>query len=733
MTTTPNYGRPQSSTEQIAIAYVTKHPDRFVFPLATGKKGRPCIKDNLNCASNDPQQIKEWSRRFPGCNWGCATKKSGLVCVDIDSGANKHGGESVEALRAAGFALPKTETQRSPSGGYHCIYKGEHHFSASKIGLHIDTPNYFVIAGCKRDDGGEYKMHRDIAVQPLPEWVAEKIKPRADRPRAEAVGDPVPLDDFKKMLAATPYTGGPSGLDDRRTYQGWLSFAMTCHEAAGGDEADYMYAFIDWCLADPEGKATWTAESIERHWQSFTADPPQGQAAVTRASWFRILDATEHGELVPSNAADDFAGDAAPDIVAANDNIAAGLDAASVIEFKPTLFTDPNPKTIPPRDWLYALHYIRRFVVADVAPGGTVKTSNALVEAVVMASGADLLNVGEARMPRQPLKVWYWSGEDTKEEIDRRVSAIIKHYTEEDDLGSVSLKPETRALVKTNLFTDTGRDVPIKIAKETNGAFSIASPTVNGLVEAIKQNQIDVIIIDPFIDSHSIGENDNTRIEAVVSTWRAVAERANCCVCLVHHTRKGKPGGVMEYSAADARGATALVDAARDVRVFNVMTPEEADTYHVRKSECWRHIRVESGKPNMAARGALSAWRQIVSVDLGNARDGRPSDNVGVVALWEPPQKDPLADAVLHEKILDAARKLYDEGVRITSTSGRNRIAEMVDQFRAITEIDTISKADIVAAFKKAEHSRPPTWRYQTGHGGHGGAGYYPVDKEDAK
>src|SRR5665213_3014303 len=60
------------------------------------------------------------------------------------------------------------------------------------------------------------------------------------------------------------------------------------------------------------------------------------------------------------------------------------------------------------------------------------------------------------------------------------------------------------------------------------------------LTRALTGLAIDVLIIDPFVDSHSVSENDNTRIEGVVSTWRGIAEDAACCVNLVHHSRKAK-------------------------------------------------------------------------------------------------------------------------------------------------------------------------------------------------
>jgi hypothetical protein len=265
------------------------------------------IKDNLAQANNTESQIKLWARMFPGCWWGLSVKKSGVIPVDIDMGPDKEGKASADALRAAGFEFPATEKIATPSGGRHNIYTGEHHFSASKLGKHIDTPNYVVIPGC-----GDYKLIADRPAVAAPAWIVEKIIPRSRKPRGP-VGEPVPFERFKQMLDSTPYTGGPEELDDRHDYEGWLAFAMACHEAAGGDEGDYLEAFIDWCLADPDGKETWTAESIERHWCSFTADPAEGEAAVTRGSWFEVLKHFDHSDLVAdevaSSAESDFAGD----------------------------------------------------------------------------------------------------------------------------------------------------------------------------------------------------------------------------------------------------------------------------------------------------------------------------------------------------------------------------------------------------------------------------------------
>jgi hypothetical protein len=131
------------------------------------------------------------------------------------------------------------------------------------------------------------------------------------KPRVDSVEEAVPLEVFKRMLAATPHTGGPAGLDDRNDYKGWLQFAMAANEAARGDSADYLSAFTEWCQNDPNGKESWSAESIQACWESLDCDEAGG---ITRASWFRLLLYLEQDELVSdatqdTTAAEEFAGD----------------------------------------------------------------------------------------------------------------------------------------------------------------------------------------------------------------------------------------------------------------------------------------------------------------------------------------------------------------------------------------------------------------------------------------
>jgi hypothetical protein len=63
-------------------------------------------------------------------------------------------------------------------------------------------------------------------------------------------------------------------------------------------------------------------------------------------------------------------------------------------------------------------------------------------------------------------------------------------------------------------------------------------------------------MIDPFIKSHRITENDNPLMDAVVTTFNEIANDTNCAVELVQHARKT---GGNDITIDDARGASSII------------------------------------------------------------------------------------------------------------------------------------------------------------------------------
>jgi hypothetical protein len=298
-----------------------------------------------------------------------------------------------------------------------------------------------------------------------------------------------------------------------------------------------------------------------------------------------------------------------------------------------TPFAWRDPAGIPPRAWLYGKHYVRQFLTCTIAPGGLGKTSLVIGEALAMASQRPLLGL----TPTERARVWLWNGEDPADELQRRIVAAMIHH---------GLTPED---VAGHLFTDVGRRAPIILATQTRSGTAIAKPVVEAVIEAIKTNQIDALVIDPFVKSHRVGENDNNAIDAVVSQWAAIADVTNCAIELLHHPRK--TGGA-EVTVEDGRGASALLSASRSARVLNRMSAQEAEDAGLEKATAWRHFRVDNGKASMAPPPEKAYWYRLASVTLSNG------DDVGVATTWSWP--DPFEGVTAHD--LRAAQKEVSEG-----------------------------------------------------------------------
>ena len=267
---------------------------------------------------------------------------------------------------------------------------------------------------------------------------------------------------------------------------------------------------------------------------------------------------------------------------------------------------------IPPRRWLYGRHLLRKFLSVDVAAGGVGKSSLKIGEALAMASNRALY--GKA-IAEGPLRVWLYNLEDPAEETERRIHATAKYFG------------ITAADVDGRLYADSGRDQRCIIAEETGTGARIIRPVVDSIVEEIKSRKIDVLILDPFVSSHGLSENDNRAMDLVAKEWGWVADVCNCSINLVHHIRKLNG---TEATADSSRGAKALTDAARSVVVYNRMTGDEAETAGIPLDQANFYFRTANDKANLSP-PEKAEWHRMNNVDLDNG------DKVGVASPWEWP------------------------------------------------------------------------------------------------
>lgn len=311
---------------------------------------------------------------------------------------------------------------------------------------------------------------------------------------------------------------------------------------------------------------------------------------------------------------------------------------------------------IPPRGWLLGNTFCRGFISGLLAQGAAGKTALRIVQALAVAIGRAL--TGEHVFQR--CRVLIVSLEDCLDELRRRVRAAMLHHrvTTTDVRGYLFL------------WTPAG----LKVAEMRDGSHQVVPGDLERQLRAvITERQIDLLVLDPFVKTHTVEENDNSAIDAVAIILAAIAEDTNCAVDTLHHAPKA--GASEPGDANRARGASAFRDAARLLYTVTAMTDAEREQFGLTDAERRSLIRVDSAKVNIAPPSISARWFRIVGVPLGNGTDLYPrGDEVPTVELWSPPD---FWQQIPANKILDQIELGLSDGRRYSSSkqAGDDRAA----------------------------------------------------------
>jgi len=595
-------------------------------------------------SSLDLDRIASWWRAKSSALVGIDLGKASLIVIDPDRHGAKDGVAAFDELVAEHGLPAGVPISVTHSGGRHYFFRqpdglqlGNREGRFREMGINVRGAGGYVIApGSVAADGAGWRCQEGMpdladafeadAIPVLPDWIVSLIKAPKTEHLTQApveIGSVAPsrpsadhrdyalagLVDECQKLACEP-TGGRNNALYEAAFKmgtmvgaGWLSrreVEAGLHEAAaanGSLKDDGLRQVRGTIKSGLDSGAMKPREPLrERNQQASHLHMPTNTHRTASEGY--VLADAETGEII-------------------SDRTTVPATAPAALMIKATPYGWPAADEIPPREWLYARTYIRRFVTATISPGGVGKSSLTIAEALAMISGRPLLH-GIA--PDRALNVWIINLEDPIDELQRRIAATAMHFGigRRDAVGS--------------LYVDSGRDQQIVIAETTRNGFQIVRPIVDALLREISERRIDVVIVDPFVASHRLAENDNTAIDAVAREWATIANKTGCAISLVHHSRK--TGGA-EITVEDARGASALVSAARVARALNQMTKEEAAKCGVENHRAF--FRVDNGKSSMAPAGEDATWYQLRSVDLGNIGNGETGDSVGVVEGWKWP------------------------------------------------------------------------------------------------
>jgi hypothetical protein len=299
-------------------------------------------------------------------------------------------------------------------------------------------------------------------------------------------------------------------------------------------------------------------------------------------------------------------------------NAGGGKDKANGENKQPAVTAAPyqwrDPAKIPPRQFLFGRHYIRKAIGATIGGGGRAKTTLGLLEFVGMACGRNLLTGENIK----PLRGWLVNGEEDQDELDRRVAAICQRYgiTEEACGG--------------RLFVQSVRDKPLRFATLVRNIPTLDRNLLDGFEAEIRAKHFDVFGLDPWVSFHSLNESDNNHMDLVLKEGLGgIASRTESAGEVFHHPGKPKPGQV-ENTVEDARGASAIIWAVRSARVLNFMTPDDAKKLGIAEDDRRLHVRTANGKANMGPIGK-AAWFKLEVENLANG------DEIACASPWNPP------------------------------------------------------------------------------------------------
>ncbi|HWK87280.1 MAG TPA: AAA family ATPase [Xanthobacteraceae bacterium] len=249
---------------------------------------------------------------------------------------------------------------------------------------------------------------------------------------------------------------------------------------------------------------------------------------------------------------------------------------------------------------------------ALIGPGGTGKSLFNIVLAVIMATGKAVGPFEQWKplgvRPRRTLLI---SGEDDRDEFDRRVHAVCTVLGfDREEIGDY---------IRT--FAGKGGDGEAIHLVRRNAKTLVVEKTElwRTIYVAVRKYNIEFLSIDPLISTHlGFSESNNEDMTQVIDVLKELIAGTECSLLITHHTSKA--GGSEDMFAA--RGASAIINACRGSLNFFPMSETEHRLIRPPKDRRF-YAKAFAPKQNYAP-PSETPWFEKVKVPLrdGDSRAG---------------------------------------------------------------------------------------------------------------
>jgi hypothetical protein len=543
-----------------------------VFPLRENDK-EPAVDDWVASATTDANAIRGmWVDPVFGIernyNIGCLCND--MVVVDIDVKKGKDGYN--EYMQAQGHF--DTLVVQTPSGGWHCYFLGPDSSNASiSSSVDIRSHNGFVVAPGSTIDGVPYSVINDRPLSWVPITIERMLKPP-----------------YVRAETAEVHT-----VDTEAAIQAGIRFLESAPPAIEGQRGDETTFITAARLIREMALSPATAFALMRDYYNPRCEPPWALDEL----YAKVENAAQYGSATH--------GVLTPEVQFAGVNVAA---PPSVFQQLDSSWGNAiSPDRIAPRPWLMDRALMHGAVTILMAAGSAGKSSMSLALAAHLALGKDFAGF----KARRAAKTIVYNGEDDIPEQSRRLIAVCMAYQLDYQQ------------VKSQIMLRSSRDIKMTLVTNEMRKPVRNKTLVEQLTQECKDPDVGLLILDPLVKIHHCDESDNVQMDAVMETLTDIAHASNIAILALHHTTKGGNGDQRTGNMDIARGASAIVNAARIGFTLLSATQADAEEYGMQDEERHTWVRLDDAKMNLALASQTATWFKREGVKIPS------TDIVGVM------------------------------------------------------------------------------------------------------